>query len=79
VTPSDAGTRPRIALPQEESAAAPTWQDELEALRVCFEALTPLDVERQQRIVAAVLCLLDGDSAVQVLRAWNEKRKRAGG
>lgn len=66
--------RPRIALPADEGEAKPTWRDELEALRIVLEALMPLPPDMQQRVLASVLCVLDGDSAVQVLQRWKAAR-----
>lgn len=54
----------------DEGSAKPTWRDELEALRVCLEALMPLEPEMQTRVMAAVICVLDGQSAVAVLKRW---------
>lgn len=76
---TSSGVGRRLAPSEDEGEATATWEDELEALRTCVEALLPLNLERQRRILGAVQCMIDGESAVQVLRAWHEARKCSGG
>lgn len=80
-SPVEPPSKPRIALPHHAHAvgqeeAAPTWQDELEAIRLCLDALMPLGPDARSRVLAAVLCVLDGETAVEVLARWKDAHTR---
>jgi hypothetical protein len=55
-----------------ETETEPSWRREIAAMQGICEALEPLDAATRQRVLAAVLCMMDDGVASAALRAFKE-------